>query len=93
MFPDERGRPLTPRALYRIAFKRVLRRAGLPENITFHEATRHTCAKVLCSRGKHPKFVQELLGHASTNITMDIYSHVIEGMDGGLADAMDSALG
>jgi len=42
--------------------------------------------------GKHPKFVQELLGHASINITLDTYSHVIEGMDGGLAEAMYDAL-
>ena len=42
--------------------------------------------------GKHPKYVQELLGHASIIITLDTYSHVIEGMDGGLADAMDEAL-
>jgi integrase len=42
--------------------------------------------------GKHPKYVQEFLGHASRNITLHTYSHVIEGMDGGLADAMDHAL-
>jgi integrase len=42
--------------------------------------------------GKHPKYVQELLGHASVNITLDTYSQVIERMDGGLADAMDDAL-
>jgi hypothetical protein len=28
-------------------------------------------------------------GHASISITLDTYSHVIEGMDDGLADAMD----
>jgi hypothetical protein len=27
--------------------------------------------------GKHPKYLQELLGHAS--FTLDTYSHVIEG--------------
>jgi integrase len=42
--------------------------------------------------GKHPKYVQKLLGHASINITLETYSHVIEEMDGGLADAMDDAL-
>jgi integrase len=42
--------------------------------------------------GKHTKYVQELLGHASISITLDTYSNVIEGMDGGLADAMDEAL-
>ncbi len=33
--------------------------------------------------GKHPKFVQEMFGHANISITLDTYSHVIEGMDGG----------
>jgi integrase len=42
--------------------------------------------------GKHPEFVQEMLGHANISITLDTYSHVIESMDGGLADAMDDAL-
>jgi hypothetical protein len=42
--------------------------------------------------GRHPKFVQEMFGHANISITLDTYSHVIEGMDGGLAEAMDVAL-
>ena len=47
---------------------------------------------MLLMAGKHPKYVQEPLGHASSSITLDTYSHDIEGMDGGLADAMDDAL-
>jgi hypothetical protein len=42
--------------------------------------------------GKHPKHIQDLSGHTSISITLDTYSHVIEGMDGGLTDAMDDAL-
>jgi integrase len=30
-----------------------------------------------------------LSGHTSISITLDTYTHVIEGMDGGLTDAMD----
>jgi integrase len=71
-------------------FKPLLKKAGLPA-IRLHDL-RHTCATILLMAGKHPKFVQELLGHASISITLDTYSHVIEGMDGGLADAMDEAL-
>ena len=71
-------------------FKPLLKRAELPP-VRFHDL-RHTCATILLMAGKHPKFVQELLGHASISITLDTYSHVIEGMDGGLADAMDDAL-
>jgi integrase len=43
--------------------------------------------------GQHPKYVQELLGHANISITLDVYSHVLPGMGDGLADAMDGALG
>jgi integrase len=51
-------------------------------------------AVVACLRvGQHPKYVQELLGHANISITLDVYSHVLPGMGDGLADAMDGALG
>jgi hypothetical protein len=33
-----------------------------------------------------------MFGCANISITLDTYSHVIEGMDGGLADAMADAL-
>jgi len=71
-------------------FRPLLKRADLPP-IRLHDL-RHTCATILLMAGKHPKYVQELLGHASISITLDTYSHVIEGMDGGLGDAMDEAL-
>ena len=71
-------------------FEPLLNNAELPR-IRFHDL-RHTCATILLMAGKHPRYVQELLGHASINITLDTYSHVIESMDGGLADAMDDTL-
>ena len=71
-------------------FKPLLKKAGLP---AFRlQDLRHTCATILLMAGKHPKYVQELLGHASIPVTLDAYSHVIERMDGGLANAMDDAL-
>jgi len=53
----------------------LLHEAGLPQ-IRFHDL-RHTCAAILLSKGVHPKFVRELLGHATIAITLDTYSHVI----------------
>jgi integrase len=67
------------------------KKAGLPD-IRFHDL-RHTCATILLSKGKHPKYVQALLGHATVAITLDTYSHVLPGMDDGLAEAMEDALG
>jgi integrase len=61
-------------------------------NIRLHDL-RHTCATTLLKLGQHPKFVQELLGHATISQTLDTYSHVLPGMGDGLADATDDALG
>ncbi len=90
VFPTTTGTTTSGTNLLGRYFKPLLKRADLPA-IRLHDL-RHTCATVLLMAGKHPKYVQELLGHASISITLDTYSHVIEGMDGGLADAMDDAL-
>jgi hypothetical protein len=36
--------------------------------------------------GVHPKVVQERLGHAGIAITLDVYSHVTEGLHGDAAN-------
>jgi integrase len=90
VFPTTTGTTMSGTNLLGRHFKPLLKRAELP-TIRLHDL-RHTCATILLMAGKHPKYVQELLGHASINITLDTYSHVIEGMDGGLGDAMDEAL-
>jgi integrase len=90
VFPTTTGTTMSGTNLLGRHFKPLLKRAELPD-IRLHDL-RHTCATILLMAGKHPKYVQELLGHASINITLDTYSHVIEGMDGGLGDAMDEVL-
>ncbi len=74
------------------SFKRLLRRSGLPKTFRLYDL-RHTAATLLLSRNVHPKYVAEMLGHASIALTLDKYSHVIPGMDGGTGSAMDDALG
>jgi len=90
LFRSTTSTPVNRHNLMNRSFKPLLREAGVRE-IRFHDL-RHTCATILLSKGKHPKFVQELLGHASVSITLDTYSHVLPGMDDGLAEAMDDAL-
>ena len=53
---------------------------------------RHMCATLLLFRNVHPKYVQELLGHASVAQTLDTYSHVLPGMNGGIGDVIDELL-
>jgi integrase len=37
---------------------------------------RHTYATIELAHGTHPRIVSERLGHASTAITLDLYTHV-----------------
>jgi integrase len=63
----------------------------LPE-IRFRDL-RRSCATLLLSKGVHAEFVQELLGHATIAVTLDIYSHVLPGMGDQASGAMEDALG
>ncbi len=91
VFAGKTGGLIDPSNLRLRSFLSLLERAGLPR-ITFHDL-RHTCASLLFQRNVHPKFVQELLGHASVAITLDTYSHMLPGMGGEATDAMNDALG
>jgi integrase len=90
VFASEVGTLINPSNLRKRSFAPLLQRAGLSP-IRFHDL-RHTCATLLFSRGIHPKYVQELLGHSNIAITLDTYSHVIPGMGDQTARAMEDAL-
>ena len=90
VFTSGFGTPISRADLITRSFKPLLKKAGLPD-IRFHDL-RRTCATLLLGRGVHAKLVQELLGHSSVAVTLDPYSHVLPGMDHGLADTMDAAL-
>ena len=90
VFPSQRGTTMSASNLTARSFKSLLRRAGLPD-IRLHDL-RHTCATLLLSEGVHPKFVQELLGHANIGITLDTYSHVLPSMGDQTVTAMERVL-
>ena len=90
VFPSRRGTTMRAKNLTARSFKPILGRAGLPD-IRLHDL-RHTCATLLLSRGVHPKFVQELLGHATIAITLDTCSHVLPSMGDQTAVAMEEVL-
>jgi integrase len=90
VFTTEAGTPINPSNLRQRGLAPLLKKAGLP-HIRFHDL-RHTCATLVLGKGVHPKFVQELLGHATIAITLDTYSHVMPGMGDQTATAMEDAL-
>lgn len=91
VFTDEIGGPLRPQNFTLRAFRPLLERARLPR-IRFHDL-RHTAATVALSRGLPAKVVSEMLGHASTTITLDIYAHVTPTMQRDAAAVMDEVVG
>jgi len=90
VFCNNAGAPLDPSGLSR-RFKKIATKVG-PSKLRFHDL-RHTHATMLLSQGIHPKVVQERLGHESINITLDIYSHVLPGMQEDAVAKMELALG
>lgn len=89
VFSTRNGTPIDCGNFHRDYWKPLLRRAELPD-VTFHAATRHTCATLLLSQGVHLKLVADLLGHQSIKTTANIYSHVLPDMQGEAVKAMDS---
>ena len=58
--------------------------APLPR-LRFHDL-RHSWATLALKAGEHPKVVAERLGHSSTAVTLEVYSHVVEGMQSQAAE-------
>jgi integrase len=77
VFCDEAGEPLHPEA-FSASFRRLVKETGLPR-MGIH-GLRHSHASHLLKAGQHPKVVMERLGHHSIAVTMDTYSHLLEGM-------------
>lgn len=71
-------------------FSRVATAAGLPK-ATFH-ILRHTHASHLLSAGEAVTRVSRPLGHKNPAITLQVYSHVLEGMDDAAAGKTDQIM-
>jgi integrase len=54
---------------------------------------RHVHATLLLASDVHPKIVAERLGHSSTRMTLDRYSHLIPTMQRPAVAAIGKALG
>jgi integrase len=59
---------------------RILTAAGLA-HIRFHDL-RHTFASLLIQQGESLAYVRDQMGHASIQITVDTYGHLVPGETG-----------
>lgn len=91
VFANRWGRPVYPRQFVPRVFKVALVRAGLPRTIRLYDL-RHTSATLLLRAGEHIKVVSERLGHSAVWITLEIYVHVLPGMQRNAATRIENLL-
>lgn len=90
VFAREDGQPLERRSVAR-NYEALRDRCGLPAEFWFKDL-RHTYGTMLKTAGAHPKVAQSLLGHASINTTMKIYTHVVSSDQRAAAAGVDRIL-
>ena len=89
VYTREDGHPVQPRSLTD-SWQQMVAKTSLPR-IRFHDL-RHAHATHLLLSGVHPKVASERLGHSKVGITLDLYSHVLAGMQEDAAARVDDAL-
>jgi integrase len=68
--------PYWPDNLMKRYIKPVARKAGINKNIGWH-TFRHSFGTLLKANGEDVKTVQELLRHANSRITLDVYTQAV----------------
>ena len=89
VFTQATGGPVDPNGISR-EFAGLGKAAGLP-HLTLH-GLRHAHAMMMLEEGINPKIVSERLGHSTIAITMDVYSHVLPGMQEAAVSALAAKL-
>ena len=89
VFTNPDGSPMDPDRISK-EFPKLVKAHRLP-HLTFH-GLRHAHATLALTAGINPKIVSERLGHSSVAVTMDIYSHVLPGMQEEAALAVENLL-
>ena len=90
LFPATDGSYLRGQNVMRRSLRPIQKRAKVPA-VRLYDL-RHTAATLLLAAGVNIKVVSERLGHASIQITLDHYAHVLPGMQGVAAGAFDAMM-
>ena len=89
VFTSIAGKPIDQGVISH-TFKRIAIQVGL-NGVRFHDL-RHTFASLMLLRGAKPKVISEALGHSSVGFTLDVYSHIIDGMQSDAMALLDEVL-
>lgn len=90
VFCNQEGNPIDPDNMIKREFNPSLKAAGL-KRIRFHDL-RHTFATLLIHQGENIKFIQNQMGHASIQTTMDRYGHLLPVSAYGVGSKLDNQI-
>ena len=91
VFSNTEGNLIDPDTMVRRHFLPALKRAGI-RKIRFHDL-RHTNVALRIEQGQNIKYIQNQLGHASIQTTLDRYGHLINDVNTEQAKKLDRILG
>jgi integrase len=77
VFPNQAGKPIEPDNFCSRRFATAVKHAKLGK-LRFHDL-RHTFGSLKIQQGENLKYVQQQMGHASIQITCDVYAHLLKG--------------
>jgi integrase len=92
LFAGERGAVLRGERFRRGALRKASKELGIDPPLTAHEL-RHTAASLAIAAGADVKVVQQMLGHKSATMTLDLYGHLFPDRLESVAGALDEARG
>jgi integrase len=91
LFQTKNGNPVAAPNFHN-CWKRLLRKAGLPESTTFHQL-RHGVGSMMVNQQIPLPIVSKYLRHSTPRITAEVYLHMIDGTGGMAATGLDAAIG
>jgi integrase len=90
VFCNSKGKPMEPDSLIKRHFTPALRRAKV-KKVRFHDL-RHTNTALRIEENQNIKYIQNQLGHASIQTTLDRYGHLIKNVNAEQAKKLDNIL-
>ena len=91
VFPNNDGKFLRGSNFDRRVWHPIRKAAGLPDSFVLHDL-RHTQASLMLAAGVDLKVVQVRLGHRDFATTANIYSHLLQGVQGEATSRVDDLL-
>jgi integrase len=89
VFPSEAATPLDDSRI-RKALRDIVEAAEVRERKSIVHVLRHTYATLLLQQGEPLTYVRDQLGHASIQITVDVYGHLLPSGNRSAVDRLDS---